>query len=329
MTDAILTCSEHFTDFALNELRRQHPHITLLDTLSPRHLLLSFPGTFGDLTRYWRDRLPLYLHHLFPVQRTIPLTGTAADFACLRGLRQTLCPDDCFVQVRVEGDYPYSAVALEQALAPGQRFSRSNPPSGRALSILVTPQRAYLGVSWDSQQIAGASFIPRYFDEPVPNRAGLKLLEALETFHIRLRPADRALDLGAAPGAWTEVLRRRGLQITAVAPRSMYDWLQGDPNVRAFYLTAEDYLTQCDDTYDLICNDMKLDAQESARLMVGYARHLPPQGIGIMTLKLRMRDPRRVMDHTFRLLRKAYRIVRVRQLVSNRKEVTLFLRRNA
>jgi hypothetical protein len=63
------------------------------------------------------------------------------------------------------------------------------------------------------------------------------------------------------------------------------------------------------------------------RIMVDYARHLRREGIAIMTLKLREQNQQRVMDHSFRILRKSYKIIRVRQLVSNRKEVTLFLRR--
>ncbi len=35
----------------------------------------------------------------------------------------------------------------------------------------------------------------------------------------------------------------------------------------------------------------------------------------------------RVMDHAVRILRKRFKVLRVRQLVSNRQEVTLFLRR--
>ena len=50
-------------------------------------------------------------------------------------------------------------------------------------------------------------------------------------------------------------------------------------------------------------------------------------GIALMTIKLRPHNRRRVMDHSFRILRKAYQIVRVRQLVNNRSEVTLFLRK--
>ena len=48
-----------------------------------------------------------------------------------------------------------------------------------------------------------------------------------------------------------------------------------------------------------------------------------------MTLKLRDHNRARIMEHAMRILRQTYKIIRVRQLVSNRNEVTLFLRRKA
>jgi 23S rRNA (cytidine2498-2'-O)-methyltransferase len=158
-------------------------------------------------------------------------------------------------------------------------------------------------------------------------RLPYKLLEALDTFAIRLRAGDHALDLGAAPGARTTLLRRRGLRVTAVAPAPLYPWLAFDRDVQHMEACAEDYLRECQATFSLIVNDMKVDAQDSARLMVEYAPYLREQGIAVMTLKLRGRHRRKVMDHSFRILRRAYKIIRVRQMVSNRSEVTLFLRR--
>jgi len=183
--------------------------------------------------------------------------------------------------------------------------------------------------SWATQNLSpwAGGQIP--VSEPVSNRAGYKLLEALQTFAIRLREGDCALDLGAAPGAWTTLLRRRGLRVTAVAPAPLYPWLDLDQEVVHEPTRAEDYLMRCQTTFDLIVNDMMVDPQDSARLMVEYAQHLRPEGIAIMTLKLREHNRSKRMDHSFRLLRKAYKIIQVRQLVSNKQEVTLFLRRHA
>lgn len=327
MTNAILTCSEHFSALALNELRRHHPQLDCKKQLSPQHHLIHIPASFDTLTRPWRHKLPIYLHHLFPVHQTVNLRGDAQDFARIRRKLMLLQAPDATLQIRVMDGYRYDADKLMQALAPDQVVLTSAHDPRRVMSVLVTPRKAYLGVSWASQNISPYIMGIPPLDEPVANRAGLKLLEALATFGIQLDPAWHALDLGAAPGAWTEVLRRRGLRVTAVAPRAMYPWLVADPMVEAFDLTAEEYLGQCATVYDVLLNDMRLDARSSARMMVGYARFLRPDAIALMTLKLRMHEPQRLMDHTYRLLRRAYKILTIRQLVANRKEVTLFLRR--
>lgn len=327
MFNAVLTCSEYFTELALNELRRYHPQLVVSQQLSPQHLLLTTDCSFDRFTRPWRRHLPIYLHHVFPVQTTLSLHGNRADFDLLRKHAAKHYRGDFTVQARIVGKPPYSAVDIQTAIKPTQ--NKITKPDGRVLSVLVVDGCCYIGMSWASQNLSAWATGRSYFSEPMPNRAGLKLFEALDAFQIRLREGDHALDLGAAPGAWTEVLRRRRMRVTAVAPTEMYDWLQADAGVRIFTTTAEDYLTRCDTTYDLIVNDMKLDAQDSARLMVAYARHLRPNGIAVMTLKLRLRNTTRVMDHALRLLRKEYKIIRVRQLVSNRKEVTLFLRRKS
>ncbi|MBI5507590.1 MAG: hypothetical protein HY903_02440 [Deltaproteobacteria bacterium] len=49
-----------------------------------------------------------------------------------------------------------------------------------------------------------------------PNRAYLKLWEALTLFGERPRPGERCLDLGASPGGWTFVLASLGASVVAV-----------------------------------------------------------------------------------------------------------------
>lgn len=337
MTRAILTCSEHFVSQALNELRRFQPQLVVLGHLAPGYIYLQSPTSFDQLTAPWRDRLPVYLHHLFPVQATIPLKGDTGDLLQLKQAAQCLTPAATTIQARsaVDTPLPYSPLDIEHALNPQQRAYTHDTPRGQVLSILIAKVSgsssgglaAYLGVSKAAHNLSPWAGGQMPVLECVPNRAGYKLLEAIHVFGIRLRSGNLALDLGAAPGAWTTLLRRRNLKVTAVAPAPLYPWLLFDREVIYQPLLAEDFLCRCQTTYDLIVNDMKLDAQDSARLMVTYARHLRSEGIALMTIKLRGRNQQRVMDHSFRILRKAYKIIRVRQLVSNRLEVTLFLRR--
>ena len=65
--------------------------------------------------------------------------------------------------------------------------------------------------------------IPRLrFPRGAPSRSGLKLVEALLHFvgeddlPSRMRAGRVAIDLGAAPGGWSQVLAARGLRVVAV-----------------------------------------------------------------------------------------------------------------
>ncbi len=52
--------------------------------------------------------------------------------------------------------------------------------------------------------------------ETPPNRAYLKLWEALTLLDRRLSPGERALDLGSSPGGWTWVLQQCGAHVISV-----------------------------------------------------------------------------------------------------------------
>ena len=75
---------------------------------------------------------------------------------------------------------------------------------------------------------------------------------------------------------------------------------------------------------------MRMDARDSARLMVNYAPYLYRHGAVIMTLKLPERSTpvqqRKTVEDALAILRQKYRIVGARQLFHNRSEVTVALR---
>ena len=158
------------------------------------------------------------------------------------------------------------------------------------------------------------------------SRAEFKLLEALELFAIDLPPHSVALDLGAAPGGWTRVLRQKEQFVTAVDPARLHPRVARDSGVRHKQMTAEAYLKAGPDRFDFIVNDMRLDARDSARLMVAYAPYLYRHGAAIMTLKLPEENREKIIDHTFDILRQAYVIAGARQLFHNRSEITVYLK---
>jgi 23S rRNA (cytidine2498-2'-O)-methyltransferase len=187
---------------------------------------------------------------------------------------------------------------------------------------------ALLGVSATQANLSSWAGGMRRFarEEGQISRAEFKLLEALELFAIPLPPHGTALDLGAAPGGWTRVLRQRGQYVTAVDPGELDARLHGDKGIRHRRMTAEDYLRSEPDLFDVIVNDMRMDARDSARMMVAYARYLYPHSVAIMTVKLPEVHRAPVVEHTLRLLRQAYTVVGARQLFHNRSEITVVLR---
>ena len=170
------------------------------------------------------------------------------------------------------------------------------------------------------------------FVEDLISRSALKLLEAIETFAIRLAPGMRALDLGASPGGWTQLLARRGLRVDAVDPGALDPRAAGLPGVREHRMTAQTFLragtsARVFGRYDLLVNDMRLDARESARIMAAAGAVLGPGGTGLITLKLPQAGPTAILRQAQEILRGAFAGQQGRCLFYNRNEVTVLLRR--
>ncbi len=79
--------------------------------------------------------------------------------------------------------------------------------------------------------------------------------------------------------------------------------------------------------FDMIVNDMRMDAHEAARTLDKAAACLRTDGIVISSLKLPHETPEihplTTLNEALRILRKRYGLVQVRQLFHNRQEVTV------
>src|SRR5690606_4817775 len=90
----------------------------------------------------------------------------------------------------------------------------------------------------------GAYLFEENKEEP-PNRAYLKLWEALTRAGKMPQPGERCLDLGACPGGWTWVLQKLGAQVVSVDKAPLAPHIAALENVEyrqqsAFALKAED-----------------------------------------------------------------------------------------
>lgn len=344
----ILTAEADFLELALAELHLVAPEAQTTP-LAEGVLLVNSDRDFFTIAEAWRQAPPIFVRHICPVQAVVPLRNKLnADLAILQqqvtdAILPLVDPELPFsVQSRVLADLPYKPFDLNNPIA--EVLSSTGAPLDvrspqQILSIVcatritnhesrITNYVAYLGLSLAVHNLSNWAGGMRRFAREADqvSRAEFKLLEALEIFAIQLPPRGVALDLGASPGGWTRALRQHDQYVTAIDPGELDPRVAKDRGVRHKRMTAEQYLADEPDQFDLIVNDMRMDARDSARLMVAYAKQLYRHGLVIMTLKLpeQHRDP--VIDHAFNILRQAYTIVGARHLFHNRSEITVYLR---
>jgi 23S rRNA (cytidine2498-2'-O)-methyltransferase len=334
----ILTANPNFIDLAQAELQRSQPGSSLIAELAAGVWLVYTPDHFYRLAEEWQRQPPIFVRHINPVLATLPISGTRHDLANLsrfikREFIDLIDPQLSFsVQTRLLANTDYKPFDLNSSTSEMIQRLTGAPLNVRApvqvMSLVIGPSQAYLGLSLAAHNLSNwAGGAHRFAREKGQiSRAEFKLLEALAVFQISLPPRGIALDLGAAPGGWTRVLRQHEQYVTAVDPASLHRSLNSDVNVRHQWMTAEAYLADDPDRFDMIVNDMRQDARDSARLMVDYHAYLYSHGIAIMTFKLPENGRDRVLDHAFSILRRAYQIAGARQLFHNRSEITVFLR---
>lgn len=345
----LLTAEADFLALAQDELRQVAPDAQTTP-VAEGVLLVNSKRDFMTIAEAWRLSPPIFVRHICPVQAIVPLRNKLnADLAILKQqVTDTILPLvepelPFSVQTRVLADLPYKPFDLNNPIA--EVISNTGAPLDvrspqQILSVVCAPAetnpqpttrnpyQAYLGLSLAIHNLSNwAGGMRRFARETEQvSRAEFKLLEALEIFHIKLPPRGVALDLGASPGGWTRVLRQQDQYVTAIDPGELDPRVAKDRGVRHKRMTAEQYLADEPDQFDLIVNDMRMDARDSARLMVAYAKQLYRHGLVIMTLKLPEQNRHPVIDHAFNLLRQAYTIVGARHLFHNRSEITVYLR---
>lgn len=236
--------------------------------------------------------------------------------------------------------FPYTPYAIKEKIVEAVMEKTDGLENIKAprvvISVACAGDRAYFGISLASQNLSSwAGGERRYARVPgMISRAEFKLLEALETFGVTLPKHGTALDLGAAPGGWTRLLLEQGLRVVAVDPADLAPSLKNLPRLEHYRGHAEPYLEQAvshNRIFDIVCNDMRMDARQAARLMLQAADLLSTGGLAITSLKLPHAtsgmQPLKVMTEALEILQVGYEEVRARQLFHNRQEVTVCLRK--
>ena len=339
----ILTADEGSLDLAIKELYAVDPDASVEMEFAPGVLLVNCSINFAQVAMAWAEQPPIFVRHVSPVQSVLYLDEDADWHALLEiavtgeilPYLETTLPFS--VQCRVFPHAPFKPFEVNQLLAGigetqfGLTLDVRQP--AQVISVIVRsdegePPIFYVGASLARHNLSDWAGGMRRFarEEGQISRAEFKLLEAIDVFGLELPARGTALDLGAAPGGWTRVLRNYEQYVTAIDPGELDSRLANDRGVRHKRITAEMYLDSEPDMFDIIVNDMRMDGRDSARLMTSFARLLYPHGWALMTVKLPEMRRETILEHTFAILRNAYTVAGARQLFHNRSEITVYLK---
>lgn len=294
--------------------------------------------TFDKLAALLHRHPPIFIRHVQPVQQSLPLSGTRQDLQEMNSLFFDMLPllqkgQSFSVQTRIFEQTAYkpfdvNSLLSQTAVSAGHILDVSAPL--QAVSVYITGDTAYLGISLCGDNLSSWAGGRRRFarEEGQLSRAEFKLMEALEYFQIDIPKGCTVLDLGAAPGGWSRVLLERGAQVTAVDPAALDESLLGNPRLKAVRETAQKFLEENGQIFDMIVNDMRMEAEASADLICAFHPWLRTGGRVILTLKLHDRAMRATALKAIGLLERYYTLRGARQLFHNRSEITVVLEKD-
>ncbi|MCC6718867.1 MAG: RlmE family RNA methyltransferase [Acetobacteraceae bacterium] len=126
------------------------------------------------------------------------------------------------------------AVKLVPGRTPAGKKKRSSATRGLAVVVRSGRGRTTASQEWLKRQL-NDPYVAAAQAQGWRSRAAFKLIEMDDRYHL-IRPGMRVLDLGAAPGGWSQVATKRGagqvvaLDLLPVDPIPGVTMLQGDFN---------------------------------------------------------------------------------------------------
>lgn len=332
--DIVFSAAEESFAAAVRELRGAlHPTPTV-QRLGPDLGVLSGSGlTAAGVAAACRTTPLVFVRHLTVALARIPRAEAADPRRVAERVADRTLPDELAVQVWISDpntvDYG-SRQLFEQVSDVLSGTGRTVRRAGAAhtLSVVVDRDGVLVGFNRAADSLSdwpGGRVRLARGPEQV-SRAEFKLEELFQAYPVPLPDRGRAVDLGAAPGGWTRILRERGLDVWAVDPGALADPLTADPRVHHVPTTVGEFFRRNRIRFDLAVDDLRMDPRMSTRVMLDAADQLRTGAHIVLTLKTGTRRPLDTVRHCLRMLRERYEVVFARQLYHNRKEVTVLAR---
>ncbi len=318
--------SPAYEDVALNELR-DVAGARLVRAVARGVMLASTSQGPEQTEESFAQRPPIFARQVLVDVQAVARTDDVAEDA--RSIAELISdtPASSIAACDMEGRCHAGLEALREAVAKHLRGERSFD----RLLLAAAPGEYFVGRVLPGAGIAPVPFWPAGRPETPSeqhfiSRSALKLCEAFDLFAVHLVKGARVLDLGAAPGGWTQVLAGHGMRVTAVDPGELDPRVAALPGVRSFRGTAQAFTRAGTEQFDAVVDDMRLDARESARLLVALRHRLRFGAIVLATLKLPERAPSPVLKSALATLGAGYTVLGKRCLYFNRNEVTVYAR---
>jgi 23S rRNA (cytidine2498-2'-O)-methyltransferase len=221
--------------------------------------------------------------------------------------------------------------ALAAALPAGQVLAepeRARDAGGLLVSLCVAPGLRVLGSvpAREALSLAPGGRQRMRREADAASRAAMKLEEALHALPLEPARGDVCVDLGAAPGGWTQRLVARGARVIAVDPAKLLPELAKNPRVR--HEQASAFAFEPEEPVDWLFCDMAWRPLEVAQLLAKWGRRGWADNL-VANIKLPMDDKNPVLLRVRHTLVEdgGWQGLRVRQLYHDRDEVTVTARR--
>lgn len=341
MSKIIFTSQASFKPVASREIRNLFPNSETVEWLGDGIGLINIDLEKSELLNKILENEPIFVRHICPVDSVVDLKGDFSDLKkieeAVKELGQQLNVNKSYsIQIRIlenatKFDYKkFELIDSVSSQVPNAcKLNVKNPD--QVISVVISKNKLYMGLSTVEQNLSkwagGEVRIAK--EEGHLCRAEFKLVEAIEESNLDLSQYETAADLGAAPGGWTRVLLRHGLSVTAIDPALLDEAVEFHPEVRHFEGTSQEFLKKKGNrsNFDVIVNDMKINPNHTADIIIDFLPCLAKGGLAIVTLKLPSSGALSITKKIVEEFSEYFDIIKTKQLYHNRSEVTVVMRK--
>jgi 23S rRNA (cytidine2498-2'-O)-methyltransferase len=334
----IATSSVQFLNLAIEEIKHLDSKATKFKVLQEGMFGFETSVDAGEFQFRVLQNEPIFIWHLFRVDVKYEVTEEIDVISPLyQWLKNYDYPlragEKVAVQVRkLMKDYPYSGSELKKQmdvwLEEIYQVKPTVKDSESIASIVVHGGWIYAGISRTHENLsdwAGGMIRFRREEEDI-SRVKFKLLEARDRFDINVHTVRKALDLGAAPGCWTQVLLDWGLNVTAVDTEEIDSRLIDKPGLQIVSENLFEYKPKSND-YDLLTCHMGWGAHQTVTILLKMSEALKKEGRLIVTLPLSHNQVTATIKRLTEQLSDSFEMIKAKHLFHNRREITFYMKK--